>query len=237
MQAVLRQSVAPVPQDIPIHPILGVIPERVRIAVMDRAQTRRFQRGAPLFWQGDRLPWLPLVQKGHVKLIRNTRSGREVVADLAGPGDTLCWSQVLADEPVPLSAIALEEATILLLPTTPIRHCVSTDPRVAFSWVQSVEERFESLLDQVAETRAPSVPARLGGLLLHLLDRRGDPRTGHIPVKMTRQDLADSAGTTVETVIRLMRRWEKAGLVETQRDGFLVRDAAGLRDASDGLDG
>lgn len=222
----------------PVHlPLLDILPERVRVAMTDRATQRRVQRGTALFWQGDRLSTLPVLVRGFARLIRNTRSGREVVADISGPGDPLCWSEVLREDGVPLSAIALEECVLVQLPVTPVRHCLSTDPKVSLAWARIVEDRYVHLLDQVAETRAPSVPARLGGLLLHLLERHGNARTGEVPIRMTRQDLADAAGTTVETAIRIMRRWEKQGWVESGREGFVIRDASSLRDAADGLDG
>jgi CRP/FNR family transcriptional regulator len=45
---------------------------------------------------------------------------------------------------------------------------------------------------------------------------------------LTRQELADLTGTTVETCIRIMSRWGKEGVVSTERDGFLVKDEAAL---------
>ena len=45
---------------------------------------------------------------------------------------------------------------------------------------------------------------------------------------LTRQELADLTGTTIETCIRIMSRWGKEGIVVTERDGFLVQDAAAL---------
>jgi CRP/FNR family transcriptional regulator len=43
-----------------------------------------------------------------------------------------------------------------------------------------------------------------------------------------RQELADLTGTTVETCIRVMSRWGKEGVVQTEKDGFLVMDREGL---------
>ena len=49
-----------------------------------------------------------------------------------------------------------------------------------------------------------------------------------IPLALSRQELADLTGTTIETCIRLMSRWGKEGLLETERDGFLLRDRSAL---------
>jgi CRP/FNR family transcriptional regulator, nitrogen oxide reductase regulator len=214
----------------------GALPERVRRAVEDRAVVRRFTRNTPVFWQGDRLRNLPLIVEGHFKLMRNTEGGREVVVDIVGPGDTPCWMETMGESAAAFSMIALENSKVAQLPVTPIRHCISNDPKSALAWSATVGRQYRHLLHQVAGTRAPSVPSRLGGLLLHLLDRHGDKRTGTIPMRLTRQDLADAAGTTVETAIRLMRKWEKAGIVDTQREAIRILDRQTLQDAADGLD-
>ncbi len=49
-----------------------------------------------------------------------------------------------------------------------------------------------------------------------------------MPLHLSRQDIADQVGTTIETDIRVMSRWQKEGLVETEKNGFLVRDPAAL---------
>jgi CRP/FNR family transcriptional regulator len=45
---------------------------------------------------------------------------------------------------------------------------------------------------------------------------------------LSRQELADLTGTTIETCIRIMSRWSKEGVVTTEREGFVVSDPAAL---------
>ena len=49
-----------------------------------------------------------------------------------------------------------------------------------------------------------------------------------IPLALSRQELADMIGTTIETSIRIMSRWSKENLVRTEKDGFLVLDRSAL---------
>jgi len=49
-----------------------------------------------------------------------------------------------------------------------------------------------------------------------------------IPMVLTRQELADLTGTTIETCIRLMSRWGKESILETEKDGFVLADRAAL---------
>ena len=231
--------VTPFRPDLP-HPMIvsvrtvEALPERVRAALLDRTVLRRFSRNAPIFWQGDRLKRLVVMVEGHAKLQRNTESGREVVIDVVGPGDPVAWDPTLNADCVDESLVALEPCQVAFLPAAPVRMALSTVPSCALAYAAQTAAERRSLTNQIAATRAASVPSRLGGLLLYLLESRGDAETGRIPVRLTRQDLADGAGTTVETAIRLMRRWEADGLLESRRNGVIVHDAAGLRNAIDG---
>jgi CRP/FNR family transcriptional regulator len=49
-----------------------------------------------------------------------------------------------------------------------------------------------------------------------------------IPMPLSRQELADLTGTTIETAIRIMSRWGKEGLVRTEKEGFTVLDRPAL---------
>ena len=56
-----------------------------------------------------------------------------------------------------------------------------------------------------------------------------DERGGvFLPVPLTRQELADIAGTTTETSIRIMSRWAKQPLVLSEKDGFVVVNRGAL---------
>jgi CRP-like cAMP-binding protein len=50
----------------------------------------------------------------------------------------------------------------------------------------------------------------------------------YVPVPLTRQDFADMVGARVETVIRIMSRWQKDGLIGHNEHGLWVRDRATL---------
>ena len=55
-----------------------------------------------------------------------------------------------------------------------------------------------------------------------------------MPMALSRQDLADLTGTTVETCIRIMSRWGKEDVVRTEKEGFLLRDRQALENLAQG---
>jgi CRP/FNR family transcriptional regulator len=75
-----------------------------------------------------------------------------------------------------------------------------------------------------------SVEHRMARLLTTLAERTGQKTKDgvFIPIALSRQDIADLVGTTIETAIRVMSRWHKEGVVETERKGFRIRDPQAL---------
>jgi CRP/FNR family transcriptional regulator len=82
------------------------------------------------------------------------------------------------------------------------------------------------------------VEYRIAHLLLKLADRIGEDSLAGgitIPIVLSRQDIADLVGTTVETAIRVMSRWRKMGIVVNDKRGILIRDRETLEDLASGI--
>jgi CRP/FNR family transcriptional regulator len=75
------------------------------------------------------------------------------------------------------------------------------------------------------------VERRIARQLVKLAERMGrsGPRGVEIVVPLARQDVADIAGTTVESAIRVLSRWRQLGLVQTVSGRLIVSDLDALR--------
>lgn len=94
----------------------------------------------------------------------------------------------------------------------------------------ALTHRLVVLTNRLAERTGGRVETRFARLFLEMSDDMGCPQGGgvFIPMALSRQDLADLLGTTVETSIRIMSRWGKQGIVQTEREGFLIADRPAL---------
>jgi len=77
------------------------------------------------------------------------------------------------------------------------------------------------------------VENRIAYVLLTLAERAGQPEAGgfRITIPLSREDIARMAGTTLETAIRILSRWTRAGWIRTERGGYIwIRDLDTLRE-------
>ena len=103
-------------------------------------------------------------------------------------------------------------------------------PSLVRGLLVGLTHRLVELTARIAEVSGGRVEARFARLFLKLGGQVGRPQANavFVPMALSRQELADLMGTTIETAIRIMSRWNKQNVVQTKPDGFLLIDRAAL---------
>ena len=202
--------------------------DRQRLASV--SSVRDFEKGATLFSEGDASDSLYTVIEGHVKVFKTTARGTDVILEIFGPGDPVGAVAVYESRPYPASAVALEPTRCLLIPRQAFFSLLETHPTLVRGLLVGLTHRLVELTNRLTELSGGRVEPRLARFFLKLADDIGQHREGgtFIPLALSRQELADMIGTTIETSIRIMSRWGKQDVVRTEKDGFLVVDRSAL---------
>ncbi len=119
-------------------------------------------------------------------------------------------------------ATAAEESLVYRLPGPVYRGLIETYPEFTRATLQHFCGRLREAGCEGC-SRADDVGSRLAGKILTLGDKFGDA----IPV--TRKELAELSGTTVETAIRVTREFEKLGWLRLARGQVTIKDRAALK--------
>jgi len=143
-----------------------------------------------------------------------------------GPGDPLGAVATYAGRPFPATAEALEDTTCLAIPRPAFFALLEQHSSLVRGLLLGLTVRLVELTNRLAELSGGRVESRFARLFLKLSSEMGRPDRGgaFVPLALTRQELADMTGTTIETCIRIMSRWSKEGVVRTEKDGFVVLD-------------
>jgi CRP/FNR family transcriptional regulator len=202
--------------------------DRQRLAAV--AVVREFEKGATLFSEGDPSDFFYTVVSGRVKVFKTTARGTDVILEIFGPGDPVGAVAVYESRPFPANAVTLEPTTCLLVPRQAFFALLETHPTMVRGLLVGLTHRIVELTNRLTELSGGRVEARLARFFLKLADDMGQPRDGgvFIPLSLSRQELGDMIGTTIETTIRVMSRWGKEEIVHTEKDGFIVVDRRAL---------
>src|SRR5262245_46210860 len=206
--------------------------DRQRLAAV--AKLAQFDKGAPLFNEGDGSDRLYTVLSGRVKVFKVTARGTDVILEIFGPGDSVGAVAVYESRPYPASAVALEETTCVVMPRQAFFELLETYPSIVRGLLVGLTHRLVELTNRLTELSGGRVEGRLSRFFLKLATEMGQARPDgtFIPLSLSRQELADMIGTTIETSIRIMSRWGKEDVVRTEKDGFYVVDRDALEAAA-----
>jgi len=202
--------------------------DRQRLAAV--ARLRSYDKGTLLFNEGDASDQLYTLVEGRVKVFKTTARGANVILEIFGPGDPVGAVAVYESRAYPASAVALEPTTCLQIPRQAFFQLLETHPSLVRGLLTGLTHRLVELTSRLSELSGGRVEARLARFFMKLATDMGQQRPEglFIPLALSRQELADMIGTTIETSIRIMSRWGKQDLVRTEKDGFVIADQAAL---------
>ena len=220
------------------NPIFAGIPAREIEALAAYVTEEAHRPREYVFMEGDASRWFYVVKSGHVKIMRHSRTGRDVVLELLGPGEIFGGVAVIEKRPYPAAAQATEPTIVLKIPAEPLIAFAERHPVFIKEMALMIGRRLRAAHDSVKALAVDPVEARLAGALLRLAEREGTRGKEGVtlPFHLTRQSLADMTGTTVETAIRIVSRWLKSGLVIDEGGRLVLSDLDGLRALAEGED-
>lgn len=213
------------------NPVFAGVPAREieSLAVLTIEETHGTR--TYLFMGGDAARWFYVVKSGHVKIVRHSRKGKDVVLELLGPGEVFGGVAVIEKRPYPAAAQATEPTVVLKIPAAAIVALAERHPSIIREMARLISRRLRTAHDSVESLAVDPVEARLASTLLRLADREGTPGDAGVTLSfhLTRQSLADMTGTTVETAIRILSRWIRDDLVADDGGRLVLTDRDGLR--------
>ena len=200
------------------------------------ATLRDYARGDYLWRAGDAAESLTVVVRGRVKIVGGA-AGSEVILELFGPGEPVGALAVYNYIPYPASAVSMEPSTLLLLPRRDYFELLDRRPEFARAIIRELTKLALSLTRKLGEMRGQRIEVRIAQLFLDLSERMGRPGKGgsiEIPIALSRQEVADLVGTTVETAIRVLSRWGREGILVTGEKRFVLPSKERLTEIAEG---
>ena len=215
-------------------PFFRRLSPELRARVGSVAHLKSHHKGDLIFAEGDPSHAFIVIVAGRVKVFKSTPAGKEIILEIFGAGDPLGAVAVYEGAPFMASALALEDTQILAIEQRAFFKLLEDNPAFVRGLLSGLTIRLAELTRRLAELSGARVEARFARLFLKLCEQIGRSERGgsFVPMPLSRQELADLTGTTIETTIRIMSRWQKEDVLRTEKDGFVVVDRTALEDAA-----
>ncbi len=201
------------PLDLQSVPFLSGLAPHLASELTALSEARRFEDGARVFQQGERLPGVFVVGSGALKVFRADGRGHVQVLDFIRPGQCVGEVQVFDGGPIASSAEAHGDTACWLIPAAPLRELVHRTPEVAEVLIQHFAGKVRHLVDLVDALSLRSVPERVAQVILDAQERQ--PERLLVEFRETQEELAQCIGASREAFSRALRLLTDLGLIQS----------------------
>ncbi len=187
-----------------------------------------------VFWEGDPASHVYKIETGHVCVYRMMSEGRRQVIDFAYPGDVIGLGALNEHS---ANAQATTKTRVRCVPIAVLHEAVRQDSHLGLQLYEAVSRELVTARELLCTISQRSAGERLAAFLIAL--SRRNQRCGEDPnailLPMTRNDIADFLGLTIETVSRTFTKFRMRGLIELEQSvQVTIRDAHAVLELAEG---
>lgn len=191
--------------------------------------TYTIRKGEPVFSEGENVNGIFCVREGVCKLTKLSANGNDQIVKLVAKGELLGQRSMISDEPVNLSAVALEDMTVCYIPKQEVMDFFNKNNRFSFQVMKTICGDLKEADDHLVTMAQKSVKQRLAETLVYLHENFGISQDNSLQLKLSREELAGMIGTATESCIRLLSEFNKAGYIALSGKKITILNINALR--------
>lgn len=195
-----------------------------RLQVLRSGFRKQLFAGCILFRQGEPALNCYLVNSGQLKITQLNDTGKEVIMRYVGAGELTGAVAVLRDRDYPVTAETVEETDSIGWDKRTMVQIIRQYPDMAIRMLTTVLDRLDEVQHRYLELCSERVEQRIARTLLRLMQRAGQKTADGIwiNIPLSRQSIADYAGTTLFTASRTLSGWEKNNWIKSGKERIVV---------------
>lgn len=213
---------------LPVLPAAADIPSAPAslAALEDLASTISVRKDDEIYAQGDAARHCYRILSGCVRTVKLMEDGRRQVNEFLLPGD---WFGLEALAEHDFAAEAVSSAVLRRYPRRNVDGLADRDPAIGRWLLELATRQLRGARDRMVTLGRKTASERIAGFLLEMAQRMPRDRNGVVDLPMSRGDIADHLGLTIETVCRSLAQLRREGTIALTRSRLAVRDRPTLQ--------
>ena len=206
----------------------GVAKSQMLAALEARATTISAERDHEIVGQDDRADYCYLVVSGCVRTVRLMEDGRRQVGEFLFAGDLFGWEALDRHD---FGAEAVTSVTLRRYARRDLEQLADQDREVARRLRELSSSRLRSGREHMLLLGRKTASERIASFLLEMAERTSSREKPMIELPMSRADVGDYLGLTIETVCRRLTRLRLDGTIAIDGTKVAIRDRRALAEA------
>ncbi|MDI3547330.1 MAG: family transcriptional regulator, cyclic receptor protein [Halanaerobiales bacterium] len=192
--------------------------------IREIAHIREYQSGKILFIEGDLSDAFYIVISGEVQIIKPSVEGKEKLLEIMKAGDFFGEMGIVDGRCRSATARVTKESSLMVLEKDDFLSLIKTNPEVALRIIVELSHRLRRANNDIENLAFLDVKTRLKNLFIRRAEKDGEFEKELVLIeRLTHEQLAKFIGTSRETVTRVMNKLESEGLIEVDKDKFILK--------------
>lgn len=197
--------------------------------LIENREIRTYRKKEEIYAEGRPSHYLFFLQKGRVKTFKSNELGKELIVDLLAAPTYFGYKSLLQETFYADTAVAMEDAEVCLIPKQDFFMLLNKNVDVAQQFIRMLAENIDEKEDQLIKLAYNSVRKRVADALLRFYESVKANGAANPGLPLLREDLANAAGTSLETAIRTLSDFKDEKLIDIQAGQVIILSADRLR--------
>jgi len=186
-------------------------------------EKRIYKKKSEIFREGDFPFYLFYIEKGKIKTYKTNEDAKELIINLHNEGDFFGYVNLMRENSYMESASAIEDCEITLIPKTEFFKLLHQNRQVSQMFIKMLSDNIKENEEQLLKLAYNSVRKRISECLLKFIEQSNDKNIEN-GLKISREDLSNMAGTSIETAIRTLSDFKDEKLIEISSGKIKIID-------------
>jgi len=197
-------------------------------SIQEICKTRKYPKNSMIILEEEMGDVVFIVMSGTVKITRVNDEGKEVILAMLGSGEVFGEMAILDGESRSANALSQENCEVVTINREDFLNLLKTNNKVSLNLMTEFAIRLRKSDQQIEALSLDDAEHRIGVSILNLAEELGVIRQGVVTVENLpyQQDIANMAGTSRETVSRVMKTFEDRGLITKTGHKLSIPDYA-----------
>jgi CRP-like cAMP-binding protein len=212
-------------------PIFAELEEKDLLRVVKLGTSQKYKKGNIVVLEQESGAALFVIITGKVKVVRMDEDGREVILSMFGPGEFFGEMSLLDGLARSASVVATVKSELFMIHRRDFLELLNEFPTVTISLLAELAMRLRKADMQIKSLSLKDAEGRVANVMLILADDVGIFRKGKVEIDELplQQDIANMAGTSRETVSRMIHLFIEGGEVQMKGNKLIINDYEAFR--------
>jgi CRP-like cAMP-binding protein/AmiR/NasT family two-component response regulator len=180
-----------------------------------------YKKKQVIYSEGQHPNKLFYIESGKIKIYKSSDSGKELITNLLSPGEFFGYASLIENKVYEEFAETLEESSIRIIPRKEFEELISNNHEIALKVIKLLANNINEKEQQLVALAYHSLRKRVADALLTLKKKYDQENCEHFSIAISREDLANIAGTATESLIRTLSDFKSEKLIEI-KDGKIT---------------